>query len=108
MSKSNPRKQTYCAKCLRTSEIVDMSNCPFCSELRQSNLPTNIEKAYPGAYRLARRFHELYELSAPVFGYATKQETKQFDPESSNGRLMAWVCFEIAKEELEKHGIEID
>lgn len=91
--------KTYCKKCLRTSEVVDMSHCPFCSDLRQNNLPTNIEKQYPEAYRLARRFHEFYEQSAPAFGYETKKETKEFDPESSNGRLMAWVCYEIVKEE---------
>jgi len=59
----------------------------------------NIEKAYPEPYRLARRFHELYEQSASVFGYETKNETKEFNPESKNGRLMAWVCYEIIKEE---------
>lgn len=67
----------------------------------------NIEKIYPEAYRLARRFHEFYELSAPLFGYETRKETKKFDPESPNGRLMAWVCYEIVKEELQKHNIEI-
>ena|SRR3990167_1932704 len=61
-----------------------------------------IEKAYPEAYRLARRFHEFYEQSAPFFGYETKKETKEFDPESNNGRLVAWVCYEIVKEEKEK------
>ena len=58
-----------------------------------------IDKLYPEAYRLARRFHEFYEQSAPFFGYETKKETKEFDPESPNGRLMAWVCYEIVKEE---------
>jgi hypothetical protein len=68
-------------------------------ELRSGGIIQNIEKAYPEAYRLARRFHEFYEQSAPFFGYITKEETKVFDPESANGRLMAWVCFEIVKEE---------
>ena len=58
-----------------------------------------IEQIYPEAYRLARRFHEFYEQSAPLFGYETKKETKEFIPESNNGRLMSWVCFEIVKEE---------
>jgi len=91
--------KTYCVKCLRTSDVVDMSNCPFCSDIKQSSMINDIEKAYPEAYRLARRFHELYEIAAPAFGYKTKEETKDFDPESANGRLMAWVCFEIVKEE---------
>jgi hypothetical protein len=61
-----------------------------------------IDELYPEAYRLAKRFHEFYEQSAPAFGYKTKEETKEFDPESPNGRLMAWVCFQIVKEEKQK------
>lgn len=94
--------KTYCKKCLRTSEVVDMSHCPFCSDLRQNNLPTNIEKQYPEAYRLARRFHEFYEQSAPAFGYITNPNTREFYPNSNNGRLMAWVCHEIVKEEKQE------
>lgn len=71
-------------------------------DLRGVGIIQNIEKAHPEAYRLARRFHEFYEQSAPFFGYITKEETKAFDPESANGRLMAWVCFEIIKEEKQK------
>ena len=52
-----------------------------------------IEKAYPEAYRWAREFHDLYEETAPMFGYETKKETKEFDTKSPNGRLMAYVCF---------------
>lgn len=44
---------------------------------------------------LARRFHEAYERLAPSFGYETRQETRQFDPTSKNGRLMIAVCAEI-------------
>ena len=89
--------KTYCPKCLRTSDVIDMSKCPFCNENINSRTP--IEKAYPEAYRLARRFHELFEQTAPIFGYETRKETKEFDPESPNGRLMAYVCFQIVKEE---------
>lgn len=60
---------------------------------------SSIEKVYPEAYRLARRFHEFYEQSAPMFGYITNPNTREFYPNSNNGRLMAWVCFEIVKEE---------
>ena len=41
---------------------------------------------------LARKFHSLYELLAPTFGYGTRADTKEFDPESQNGRLMIAVC----------------
>jgi len=63
---------------------------------------TKIEIAYPEAYRLARKFHEMYEEFAPKFGYGTRGDTKEFDPESPNGRLMAYVCYHIVEEEIEK------
>lgn len=45
---------------------------------------------------LARKFHETYERLAPSFGYETRPETKAFDPNSPNGKLMIAVCNEIA------------
>ncbi|MET3837471.1 hypothetical protein ABIB58_002827 [Brevundimonas sp. UYEF29] len=48
------------------------------------------------ALRLATRFHETYERLAPSFGYETRQDTKEFDPESPNGRLMVAVCADLA------------
>lgn len=44
---------------------------------------------------LARRFHDTYERLAPSFGYETRPDTKAFDPESPNGRLMTAVCKEV-------------
>ena len=44
---------------------------------------------------MALRFHEAYERLAPSFGYTTRTETRAFDPESSNGKLMIAVCDEI-------------
>jgi len=71
-----------------------------------------IEKAYPEAYKWAREFHNLYEETAPMFGYETRKETKEFDPKSSNGRLMAYVCFNIIHqalaEERERVKVEIE
>jgi len=57
-----------------------------------------IEKAYPEAYEWARLFHKLYEEYAPKFGYETKKETQEFNPSSPNGRLMAYVCHEVAEQ----------
>lgn len=48
------------------------------------------------AAQLARRFHDEYERLAPAFGYETRADTRQFDPESPNGRLMIAVCAAIA------------
>lgn len=41
---------------------------------------------------LARLFHDRYERLAPQFGYTTRPETRNFDPNSPNGRLMIEVC----------------
>ena len=48
------------------------------------------------AEQLARRFHEAYERLAPNFGYATREDTRAFDPNTPNGKLMIAVCAEIA------------
>lgn len=44
---------------------------------------------------LARQFHEAYERLAPLFGYETRLETRLFDAESTNGKLMIAVCDEL-------------
>lgn len=45
--------------------------------------------------KIAREFHEAYERLSPSFGYATRADTKQFDPDTPNGRLMIAVCEEV-------------
>lgn len=52
--------------------------------------------------RLARQFHEVYERLAPSFGYATREETREFDPLSPNGLLMVAVCKELRDAEIER------
>ena len=69
---------------------------------------SSIEKAYPEAYRLARKFHKLYEEQAPFFGYITNPNTREFYPNSNNARLMAYVCYHIVKEETEKIKEELE
>ncbi len=49
----------------------------------------------PKALVLARKFHDNYERLAPRFGYETRDDTKQFEPDTPNGRLMTAVCSEI-------------
>ncbi len=44
---------------------------------------------------IARLFHEAYERLAPSFGYSTRPETRSFDAESPNGRLMIAVAGEV-------------
>jgi hypothetical protein len=50
------------------------------------------------ALAVAKRFHEAYERLAPQFGYETRKETRAFDPNSPNGKLMVAVCKELLKE----------
>jgi len=45
---------------------------------------------------LAREFHALYEELAPEYGYETRLETREFDPESPNGKLMIAVCSRLS------------
>ena len=47
------------------------------------------------AETLAVIFHKTYERLAPQFGYETRPDTRAFDRESANGRLMIAVCGEI-------------
>lgn len=46
---------------------------------------------------LAVLFHVTYERLAPTSGYETRKETRVFDPESPNGKLMVATCAEIQK-----------
>lgn len=48
---------------------------------------------------LAQFFHDTYEQLAPRFGYETRDDTKSFDADSPNGKLMIAVCGVV----LERH-----
>lgn len=47
------------------------------------------------AVTAARKFHDIYERLAPDFGYETREDTREFDPESQNGKLMTAVLQEL-------------
>lgn len=47
---------------------------------------------------IARFFHDTYEALAPSFGYATRADTKSFDPSTPNGKLMMAVCAKAMEE----------
>lgn len=69
--------------------------CPVCTE----NASLSESPPTPSsALELAIRFHEAYERLAPRFGYETKPETREFDPQTPNGRLMIAVCREIIEQ----------
>jgi hypothetical protein len=44
---------------------------------------------------LAEFFHDTYESLAPQFGYETRPDTKRFNPDSPNGKLMIAVCKKV-------------
>lgn len=45
--------------------------------------------------KAARKLHDTYEKIAPDYGYTTRRESRVFDPESPNGRLMLAVCAKV-------------
>ena len=49
------------------------------------------------AKNIARLFHDTYETLAPAYGYETREDTKEFDPNSKNGKLMIAVCDFVIK-----------
>lgn len=51
---------------------------------------------------LARLFHDTYERLAPEYGYVTRDETRIFDKDSANGKLMCAVV-EIVRREIESN-----
>lgn len=50
------------------------------------------------ALHLATLFHDTYERLAPDFGYETRPETRRFDIDSPNAKLMVAVCGVILEE----------
>lgn len=54
------------------------------------------------AVKLACQFHDTYERLAPSFGYATRDDTKHFDPGTPHGKLMTAVCTEVCKPMLDR------
>lgn len=51
-------------------------------------------------WETAKLFHDTYERLAPQFGYETRQDTKEFDSNSPNGKLMIAVCNEVKEKWL--------
>ena len=47
---------------------------------------------------LAKKAHDLYEYKAKLYNYTTRLDTRDFDPESPNGKLMIDVFDSILNE----------
>lgn len=64
-----PEDLGYCPKCLRTSEIVDMSNCPFCNKnIHQHKWTGFIKIGVEGVYIICQDCGEvrLVEVNKPT------------------------------------------
>ena len=57
--------------------------------------------------KIAFLFHNTYEGLAPKFGYETRKDTKEFDPESNNGKLMIATCKAVISKTLQQQREEI-
>lgn len=74
--------------------------CRRCGQVQIHHYP-EIGQLTP--LQLAALFHEAYERLAPTYGYETRPETRTFDPETQNGRLMIAVCKEVLQELQKRH-----
>lgn len=73
----------------------------FAEKYFDSHFAARTQSAQPSgmagdSLALALRFHEAYERLAPSFGYETRTDTRAFDPESKNGKLMIAACAELS------------
>lgn len=50
---------------------------------------------------IAEEGHRIYERLAPKYGYETRPDTKEFNPDSPNGKLMIAVYGEIINKVLD-------
>lgn len=77
------------------------TTCEDCAALLKwiEAQPSETEAQFemPNAIWLAKFFHDTYERLAPEYGYETRTETRVFDRESENGRLMIAVCEELRR-----------
>lgn len=79
--------------------IEEFGKKPRCAEdLLSTSCGAEFMLEEVDAKYLAEQFHFNYEELAPQFGYETREETREFDPESNNGKLMIAVCEQIIKD----------
>jgi hypothetical protein len=57
--------------------------------------PESGQNCYKNGLELAKKFHELYEKNAHNYGYETRKETREFNEDTPNGKLMIAVCEQI-------------
>ena len=81
--------------CYCVDETCDELLCPDDAEAILNEHAALKRKLQMRPVSLARRFHNLYEEMAPLYGYETREETRVFDVGTPNGKLMIAVCARI-------------
>ncbi len=81
--------------CVFLSKLNDDNECFVCFCHRVETITKYRETIMVNGLEIAKMFHDTYERLAPSFGYETRKDTKDFDPESPNGKLMTAVCQEV-------------
>lgn len=74
--------------------FIDPRTLPSSPERAETHMTPEEEQARA----LAVKFHDNYETLAPSFGYATREETRNFNPDTPNGRLMIAVCKKLIED----------
>lgn len=75
--------------------IYDVNEVMYTIPTSQAKELLGVVDVEKKAFELAILFHNTYEKLAPAFGYETRLDTKVFDKNSANGKLMIAVCKEI-------------
>lgn len=99
MASLSPETHAYfdwVKRVLKTDEKLPLAKVAWDAGIEYARSLRPEQQAEAGGEQLARLFHDTYERLAPQFGYETRNDTKQFDPATPNGRLMIAVCNEVA------------
>ena len=73
--------------------IIDLRDA--CKKLLEQRQEPRPHETIVTGTQMAKDFHNWYEELAPEFGYETRDETKELDFDSPNGKLMLAVCERI-------------
>jgi len=100
--------QKECTCCLRHKGIMANYSYPCSCKgtgTQEQTMEEDLEmvqqeRAVMTPEKLASLFHDTYETFAPVYGYETRKETRNFDLDSKNGKLMVAVCTFILNTEF--------
>jgi hypothetical protein len=92
--------ENKCKRCGTISdEEIHEGRCTEC------DLPFRSSPSECSDLSLAKQFHRTYERLAPSFGYETRADTRDFDPDTPNGRLMVAVCKSIIEQNASNQGL---